>query len=222
MGKAFIALIVAAFFTLGLALPLYWAYRNYFLVSNLAYGQTKFNYKLDAQAFYILAAQLFGFLLYLMLLVRVITLFWLSTPLSINEHTASLYENTEDFKVLSFFIGIIVSYLVTIAIYSFIKAMFHANSSNIVWNKVSIKSIRVESKLTTAGLFRIYFNNILLTLLTIGFYTPWAVTNIIRYRLDHTQLRLSEDLDNFVSQASQQQGSVAEGVDDIIGIEISL
>lgn len=68
-------------------------------------------------------------------------------------------------------------------------AMYQANSTNLVYNNVSLHGSRFSSYMTTKELFLLSVKNSLLILLTLGLYAPWAKINLLRYRCNHIQLR---------------------------------
>jgi len=63
---------------------------------------------------------------------------------------------------------------------------------------------------------------VLLTLLTLGLFRPFAVVRIYRYRLAHVSLHVAGDLEARASaMAPARSGATGDGAADFLGIDLS-
>jgi uncharacterized membrane protein YjgN (DUF898 family) len=64
--------------------------------------------------------------------------------------------------------------------------------------------------------------NVLLTLLTLGLYRPFAVVRIYRFRLANLTLHTSAGFEQVVADAARNRnGATGDGVADFFGIDLS-
>lgn len=203
----------------GLLVPLYWARQQHFIMKNLGYGATQFDYDLQVKPFYILGLKLLGIIIAGFALIYLIV-YILIIQAGMGPQGPAPGQQVPGYFIISIVIGVYGPMLLAIAILS---ALYKSHLANIVWNKTSLSAIDFRSSLKTGELFSIYVKNALMILITFGLYIPWAKMNVIDYRLSQTQVSVSEDFDNFVNETEkQQQSSFAEGMDDVFGFEISL
>jgi uncharacterized membrane protein YjgN (DUF898 family) len=72
-----------------------------------------------------------------------------------------------------------------------------------------------RSHMSAFKMIGIHLTNLLLTLLTLGLYYPWARVRVYRYRASRTIFIAESDLSEFVSQALARQNAVAEEFTDL-------
>ena len=96
-----------------------------------------------------------------------------------------------------------------------------ARTVNIVWNSISIGTIRFQSSLKPSNLIAIYFSNLAAIVLTLGLAIPWAVIRTHRYRASKTTVIVAGSFDSFVQGEEQQVGATGEEVGEMFDLDIA-
>lgn len=118
------------------------------------------------------------------------------------------------------------SILVIVPIYLFtfalVQACFAAGIGNTVWNATRLGEHRFECRLRIGPLAWILTTNLLLIVLTLGFYLPWASVRLARYRAQCLSLLPASPLDEFQAAAMREVGAFGEETLDLFDIDIGL
>lgn len=94
---------------------------------------------------------------------------------------------------------------------------------NLVWNGTRSAELSFESKLGFRALAWLTIKNLLLTLVTLGLYRPFAAVNTARLRLEAVSLRLDGDIDAWLArQEAADQDATGEAAGDFFGIDMGL
>lgn len=122
--------------------------------------------------------------------------------------------------------ALLIMLLLSAVSYGFIlavMAVFNARLQNLVWNGTTIGDLSFRSTVETMPLARLYMKNALLMVLTLGLYTPFAVVNTMRYRLQSMTLLAPAGLDAFMADARPgEENATGEGAVDLFDIDIAL
>ena len=122
--------------------------------------------------------------------------------------------------------ALLIMLLLSMVFYGFIlavMAVFNARLQNLVWNGTTIGDLSFRSTVETMPLARLYIKNALLVFLTLGLYTPFAVVNTMRYRLQSMTLLAPAGLDAFMADARPgEESATGEGAVDLFDIDIAL
>jgi len=118
------------------------------------------------------------------------------------------------------------SVLLLVAFYfalQFVLAFFNARLQNEVWSHTRLGETTFSSTVAARTLAFLYMKNLLLILLTVGLYTPFAVINTLRYRLQAVSAITVSDIDSFIADARPGENSTTgEGAVDLFDIDIAL
>jgi uncharacterized membrane protein YjgN (DUF898 family) len=68
----------------------------------------------------------------------------------------------------------------------------------------------------------IVISNVLLTIITLGLFYPWAKVRATRYQLDHTSLILAGDVEAYVSEVFETQSAVGEEISSFFSFDFGL
>lgn len=91
----------------------------------------------------------------------------------------------------------------------------------LIWNTVGLGQVaRFRCDLTPWRFVRLRIKNMLLTLVTGGFWRPFAVTNEYQMKLESVTLHVRGGLDQLVGQLTRQQGAFADAVADAVGFDM--
>jgi uncharacterized membrane protein YjgN (DUF898 family) len=91
----------------------------------------------------------------------------------------------------------------------------------LVWDNVGLGSVaRFKSSLRPWPYVRLRIKNVLLTLVTGGFYRPFAVTSEYQMKLESVTLHVKGSVDDLVGMLAQPQGAFADAVADVVGFDV--
>jgi uncharacterized membrane protein YjgN (DUF898 family) len=94
--------------------------------------------------------------------------------------------------------------------------------ANLAWSHTAFRGVRIDSTLEARGFTKLQTVNVLLTLLTLGLYRPFAAVRVHRYRLAHMALYADGDFGQLVdSAAPPRPGAAGDGVADFLGVDLS-
>lgn len=93
--------------------------------------------------------------------------------------------------------------------------------TNLAWNATTLGDCRFVSSQTLASFWPLHASNVLLTVLTLGLYWPWAKVREAVYRASRTGVS-GVDLDAFVAGAIQQTAAAGEEITDAFDLEVAL
>ncbi|MFO1318955.1 MAG: YjgN family protein [Burkholderiales bacterium] len=93
---------------------------------------------------------------------------------------------------------------------------------NLVWNNTGLPPHRFTSALRFGPLFWIILSNLVLTLLTLGLYRPFAMVRVAQYRMSCLSMMPGEPLDRFVGERARDVEAVGEEIGEFLDIDIAL
>lgn len=191
--RVFIGIPLLIVLTAGLILP-YLLYRQKaFVVSHSAYGKARFTFKGTAGDFY----RLFGELLFVLLagVGLLLIVYSVVKPLA--------------------FLGASVLYFVLFAYAT-------AQIANMVFNRARLAGNGLRSNLRTRDLFMLYVTNALAIIFTLGFFIPWAMVRMARYRAEHLVFLGRGNLDDFVNAQAAKVASAGEELGEMLDFEVAI
>ncbi len=122
-----------------------------------------------------------------------------------------------------FGVGLVLMVVLLYLGYLLLLAAFVALIQNRVWNNTTLGEVSFRSNVRVMSLAGIYLVNVLLLILTIGLFTPFAVIRTLRYRLQSVTALSSIGMDQFLAQASTERvGATGEGAADLFDFDIGL
>lgn len=93
--------------------------------------------------------------------------------------------------------------------------------SNLAWSHTSLPGIRFRSTLPVGAFMRLQTKNVLLTVLTLGLYRPFAVVKVYRFRLAHLHIEVDGDIEAACAGVATRGGAAGDSVADGFGIDLS-
>ena len=97
-----------------------------------------------------------------------------------------------------------------------------ARLQNVIWNNTSLGPVGFVSTLRARDLFGILISNLLLIILTLGLFKPFADLRLARYRMQHLSLLADADLDAFIAEREQEVAATGEEMADLFDLDISI
>jgi uncharacterized membrane protein YjgN (DUF898 family) len=123
----------------------------------------------------------------------------------------------------SFGIGLLVLLIATYGAYFLLFAAFVVLIQNRVWNHTTVGEVSFRSSARVWPMARIYLVNILLLIITLGLFTPFAVIRTLKYRLQSVTAVTVAGMDQFLGSASVDQvAATGEGAADLFDFDIGL
>lgn len=201
-----LALIGSVYLLLILLLPyLHWRIKT-FQHGNAWYGQSRGRFHARARSFYWIYGQA------VLLLVGVGALG--ASSLLFVDRTPGAESGAMIFGVLF----VVAIYLAGLGIGPFVMARVQ----NLVWNRSLLGLIGFDSQVKARRFIWIAVSNLVLILLTLGLFTPFAAVRMYRYRVESVTVLSTTDLAGVVAAQSQDVGAVGEGAADLLDIDFAL
>lgn len=120
-------------------------------------------------------------------------------------------------------IGLVIVIIMIYAAYLLAYAAFVVWIQNSVWNHTTVADVGFRSEARVWPMARIYLVNVLLLVVTLGLYTPFAVIRSLKYRVESITVIAASDLDQFVADASAKTvAATGEGAADLFDFDIGL
>lgn len=122
---------------------------------------------------------------------------------------------------LAIFVGIIAAFLGLIIASAPARAYREARMFQLIWSNVGLSHIaRFKCDLRPWAYVRLRLLNLLLTVLTLGFYRPFARVSEYRMKADSVTLHVKGGLDQLVGQLGRQQEAVGDALADAAGLDL--
>lgn len=98
-----------------------------------------------------------------------------------------------------------------------------ARIGNVAWSNTSFPGITIRSDVSARGLARLQVVNVLLTIVTLGLYRPFAVVRVHRYRLAAMTIIASGGFEHVLAEAAGTGRGAAsgDGAADFFGFDFS-
>ena len=214
--KAYLLWPLFGLVTLGLGMPLALHRINQYQFDNHRFGESLGNSTARAGGFYRIALISVG--IFIGLFVVTFVVFVLITGLLVAEQLSSTVgaedidpENLDADLASRFLLAGLVGY------FGFLLSIFTAGFAyeamrfGMVFNRIDLAENHIRNEIRAPRYFWIQFSNLLLILVTLGLYTPWARVRRARYLLPAMWLE-TQDLDNFVTAEADR---ISAGGDEI-------
>ena len=115
--------------------------------------------------------------------------------------------------------GVVSAY----AFYLFVNPFLQSRIQNLVWKHTEIGGNRFVSSASARKLLMIHASNLVLLVLTLGLYRPFAIIRLMKYRLESLRLEPDGSLEEFMCEhAGDNTGAIGQEAGDLFDIEIAL
>lgn len=122
--------------------------------------------------------------------------------------------------------GVAAALLLTVAyvaLLSLVAAYMAARMQDLTWNHTRSAALRFRSRLSAKALATLTIRNLLLVVLTLGLYRPFAVVATHRLRLQSTSLEVDAESGRWTATpAAVAGGASGEMAGDFFGIDVGL
>lgn len=221
-GQAFVAYIlwmIAGGLTLGLLVPRARKAMDYFYVDHHTYGGRHFKTEFSTWSIY-------G--IYLIVLVGLIVLFGAISVVAVDvakmmpavQH-GGVPQPAQLPQLPS--AGVIALMYGAFAIFLCLSVIVQTMIYNLVIGHTMLDGRHeLRAKLSPLRMVWIVLSNAVLTLVTLGFFYPWALVRIARYRRSRTGIVIAGDLDGFTADVAASQSAVGEEIASFFDFDFGL
>jgi uncharacterized membrane protein YjgN (DUF898 family) len=205
--KFFIIHFFLNMLTFGFAFPYTYARYKALIIDNASYGNGNFSFSGKASYLYSMFLKFFAVMMILGMASSVIF------------GTMSEHEDQAINTILMIFI--VVGYIAFIIVMVLMQGIVDAIISNWIRNHTMLKSANLKGEMSPIRLGVIVFTNMLLVVLTLGIYYPWAKVRYLKYVMEHTAINC-QDYDQFISTGYEKSSAFAEETVDFLDIDLGL
>lgn len=107
-------------------------------------------------------------------------------------------------------------------VFFLVSAYYQRALLNASFGGLEFGAHRLRSTLETGPLLGLYLKNLVLLVLTLGLYFPWAQVALLRYQIEHMGLETQGSLDDFVSEGAAGAAALGEEVGDFFDVDFGL
>ncbi len=101
------------------------------------------------------------------------------------------------------------------------RAYREARLFQLVWNNVGVSQVaRFKCNLRTGSYIALRMKNMLLQLLTLGFYRPFALVSEYRMKTQSVTLHIKGGVDQLAGELVAQQGGIGDAMADAVGLDV--
>jgi uncharacterized membrane protein YjgN (DUF898 family) len=213
--KAYLLWPMVGILTFGLLIPLARRARDYFYVNHHTYGGRPFATRFDAGTIYgiYILAVLMGIGLALVGSVLAFAAFaTIPDPAHLDPARMILFQ-----PLLLAVVIVIELAFISIGVWVATRVF-----NLVVGNTLLDGRHRLGASLSALQMTYILVTNVILTVVTLGIYYPWAQVRMTRYRLENMRLEALSDLDEFTSETFKTQSAVGEEIAGFFDLDFGL
>ncbi len=118
--------------------------------------------------------------------------------------------------------ALVVVFMIYAALFLAVMPYFRSRIDNLIWNQTRLGDHRFESRLSARHLGWLYFSNLVGVIVTLGFFMPWALARLARYRAESLTVVLAEPLDDIVAGDATAANALGEEAASVFDIDIAL
>lgn len=222
----FLGLPILTLFSFFLLLPFTHQRIRRYQHANAAYGQTKFWFNAPVGEFYVIYLLMIALWIGLAVLAAVAFMLAITVAgfLAAASGGLSGAGSAPDEPVAM--VLTIIGFLFIMSIYGSailaVRALMNARIQNLVWNSTQLGPHRFLSKIKAMRLFGIMLGNVVMTIVTLGLYAPFAQVRLATYVAESFTFMPGGSLDTFVASDQQQNVSaIGEEAAEFFDLDIA-
>jgi len=181
--------------------------------NNSYFGKTPFSFRAGVGDFYAT---------YLLVALGVIVFTVIAFASGIGGMMGGLTKPGGTFDAKAVFVTVAILWATIIVIGLSIGSIFYAALTNLIWNNTSLGDHQIECQMSWPKLVWIGFSNFVLVVVTLGFFTPWAMVRIYRFQAESFTLLRTSDLTEFVDAEPEAVGALGEEAASAFDFDIAL
>ncbi|WP_186442851.1 YjgN family protein [Desulfobotulus alkaliphilus] len=206
-AQAYVLWPLAGILTLGLLWPCAVFQQHRFFISGSAYGKTRFSFHARIRDYYRMFFSL-SLPLFITLGVFAFIFYYLMRIIFVTGGT--------------FFFSTLFIFLFMAFLYLYFMAWYAVKTTNIFYCAALLSDHGFEADLKVFQYMLILGLNTLLTVLTLGFFHPWAKVRVARYKADHMAFLAAGSLEHFLANEEKRVASLGEEAADFMGFDFGV
>lgn len=206
-ARVFLGRLAVTALTMGLAYPWYAARQKRFVLSNHAFGASRFGCDLSTRSFF--GLYLRAGLMQIALLVPAGALAFFAIW-ALRSH--------QSLAMLAIALPAVAVYSAYAVVYGYVQA----RSANLMWNSAYGPGLRFSSTLEAKKLIAIYFGNIVAVACSAGLLIPWAVVRTLKYRLSCFAVLVEQEVVHEADPGFARVGATGQELGDFFNLDLGL
>jgi len=122
----------------------------------------------------------------------------------------------------AFMRALLIVYGAYILVAVLVGPVFRALITNLIWNNTRLGEHRIECRISPVKLAWIGVSNLVLVVVTLGMFIPWAMVRLTRYQVECMRLLPASDLQEFVDSEPESVGAAGEEAASLFDFDIGL
>lgn len=118
--------------------------------------------------------------------------------------------------------AVLLLYGVIIVVMVCVGPVFHALVTNLIWNSTRLGEHRIECRMSPLRLLWIGVSNLLLVVVTLGLFMPWAAVRLAKFQLESMRVLPASDLQEFEAGEPESVGAFGAEAAGAFDFDISL
>lgn len=212
--------LVLVMYMLVLVPFMFFKYKHY-VIANSLYGTAQFAFRARLADFVVVFLQTFG-MAFLILFVTMLGAQLMGSSafgnLDVLMQGDMSPEETGMLMLPLLAVFMVAGLFIAVLPYAFYVSWMN----NLVFNKSILADFEFRANFTTLSYARLHFVNMVLAVLTLGLFIPFAKVRIARYKAEHTQVLARSSLDQFVVRQEQEVGALGEAVGDFYDLDFGI
>lgn len=183
---------------------------------NSWFGQTRFSFHARAGQFYLLYLMLLAGLLAFGIVAAMSGIGGVLQALAAAQQQGGRVDPRLIIRTLVILYGALI--LVSIIIGPF----FHALMTNLIWNNTRLGEHRIECHMSPLKLIWISVSNLVLVVVTLGIFIPWAMVRLARFHVESMRVVPASDLQEFAAATPEDVGAIGAETATVFDFDIAL
>ena len=117
-------------------------------------------------------------------------------------------------------LGSSLSSLITLLGYVLAGVYLTVMLTNVYYNSTSLQAHELAANLEVPGYLKVFVVNVILTVITLGLFLPFAKVRMAKYRADHTQFIAAGSLEEFAAAEKEQVGALGEELGEVFDFDV--
>ena len=120
-------------------------------------------------------------------------------------------------------VGFVVALAVYVTVYLAAWPFMVVRLQRIIWRNTSAPGVALDTTVRLWPMFRIMFRNVLLTIVTLGLYWPYAMIAIARYRVQCMRIVTATPIDAIAAHAGESaSNAIGDAAADAFGFDLGM
>ena len=207
--------------TLGLLGPLAIFKQNKYFFNNFSLGSLRSEFR-GRPGFFFGVLYALGFVVFVLVGVLIAGVSILAGLTRTSGQSTTSTTTTEEVQLLIALTPLVSVYVIFLVFFG----VWGVLSRNYCWNNAVLKpgpdEVRFESRLGISRYLWIFVSNIVLTIVTLGLFAPWAAVRMFRYRTSCLSVYGATSLDDMVAEISAEPNAMGDAASDLFDFDFGL